>query len=214
MGSEAAHKKSLQYLGQRAILGELAWGIFHELNNHLQIVLGFTQDLCDTPMSYEDQSKDMSLVLDEVKKCCQLLKNIKFLQMANDSQGYEDIEVALDNILPLLHYKLYKKSLQCHKEIALGIDLVQGETSKIRSAMVVLLAAAVERSLDKSDLYISGSHWRDRVVLEVKFSPAHDSLFSWSMEEYLNLLDYSFDSRGEGSFLVYSLKFPCFHAIE
>lgn len=204
----------MEYLGQRAILGELAWGIFHEFNNHLQIVLGFMQDICDNPMPGEQQQQDMNLVLDEIKNCCRLLKNIKFLRMSSDSQGYEDLEVALDNILPLLHYKLHKKSLKWQKQMAPGLDLAHGEPGKIRSAIVVLLAAAIERSLEKTTFFISCNTCRDQILMEVKFTPSSEPASGWRMEEYLKLLDYSFALRNEDVFQVYSLQFASSRTVE
>lgn len=102
-------KKQIYNLNELAVIGKIAFGIIHELNNPLQVMLGFIEDIYENLSEETDLKEDMKVIKEEADRCCWIVRSVKFLKNIKNEMGFQDVEFILENIIPLLQYHVRKK---------------------------------------------------------------------------------------------------------
>lgn len=213
---KAVRLKPTNYFGRCATIAELSHGIFHELNNHLQVALGFLQNIATDAKDFQDEGQEIATTIQETQKCCELIGYLRFLEMATEGESYEDVEIILNHLFPLLNYKTRKKNLQWRRQITHPLDFICGEMGKIRSIVMALLLVALERSKEKSELVIHAYNDGESLIMEVTLMPkaGMDRNCAHPLEDYLKTGDYPFSVQFQEPWQTYRICFPRAHTVD
>lgn len=205
--------KCLDEMTQKAVLGELLGDLVHELSNPLQVALGFAQGLEDFTLQ-PSYSNDLKLIVEEVQKCCQLLKKVRALQQEIKTKNTcEDMPKLLEEVIPLVSYRIRKKHLTLDVHLVPTIGLVKSEDVAIRTAILAGLLAAIEKTKERSSIGVYVYPKPPETVVEIKFLPQstpeteqQDS----AIDAYLGVIIKSFHTctvDGVQSYLMYFQEF-------
>lgn len=201
-------EKYLIDFAQSAIMGELAGQIFHELNNPLQVVLGFAQDLLGNFPRESGSYQDISLIVEEARKCCQIVKNAQSFHLHRQNDEMLNLKLLVERVVSLLQYRLRKKKLQIELQLAQDTEPFPNDGQKLHLAIFSVLSSAVSNSIEHSAIKIMSYMAEDAFVLEVHYTPGieiDDSRILYR-KEFWELLEKQANFRMTTSVGKYTLK--------
>lgn len=200
----------VSYLAKHAVLGKLTQSSIHDLNNSLQVILGFTQELQESFATNTQPYKDLTIIFEEVQRSCNILKNIRWLRTADTDDSYQDINLVIENVIPLLNYKIREKNLTLKRDLSQDMGFIEGNAEKIHTAIIALLLIAFGKCEANSKVCVAGRNIDDSIVLEVRFATQNESEELRVIEAYLKQLIIC-DSCIDGSTVTYTLTFKRFY---
>ena len=203
-------KRQLCELGDLAMLGRVFRGILHELSNPLQVMLGFIEAMEEELAAEDNFSKDIALIKEEIVRCCEILGKAKFLRDIGDEEDHQDIELVLDNILPLLEHYRREKKIEFAKKIETDIKFVKGKSSRIHAILIAGLIIAIENCQKNNKIYLLANNYENGVRVQIKFKSATDRTILWPvliLETYLREVDGALSYIPEGEYHTYIVDF-------
>lgn len=203
-------EKQFYDLSDSAVIGKVVMGIIHELNNPLQVMLGFVEDIVATLPNDSNLVSDIELIKEEIYRCCNILGNVKLLRTTGSEKQYQDIQMVLDGILPLLQYYVRKKKIEIVEKIDKDIFFIKGESGKIHSVVLSVLLAAIENCVEGSKIEVEIKNADHLVTFDVFFQSPQESIYHvqlFSVEKYLESIGGCLEYHPQGSRHIYSLKF-------
>jgi len=94
-----------QVASRLAVVGEMAAGVAHEINNPLTGVLGFSQMLLEKPNVPEDVKAELRLIVDGSQRVADIVKRLlTFARQTKPVKSVTDINSLIDNTLKLREY--------------------------------------------------------------------------------------------------------------
>jgi C4-dicarboxylate-specific signal transduction histidine kinase len=131
-----------------ASLGELSTGIAHELNQPLQAIMGFSQELRVT----EPLSKQGTEYLDDVihasKKMVEIIKSLRsFARDAGSDYSPTSVVDCITESTQLLKHTLLQNMIELEVRVPPALPLVHGNSVQIEQVLVNLMANAKDAIL-------------------------------------------------------------------
>jgi PAS domain S-box-containing protein len=94
-----------QVASRLAVVGEMAAGVAHEINNPLTGVLGFSQMLLEKPNIPDDIKAELKLIVDGSQRVADIVKRLlTFARQTKPVKTVTDINSLIDNTLKLREY--------------------------------------------------------------------------------------------------------------
>jgi signal transduction histidine kinase/ActR/RegA family two-component response regulator len=94
-----------QVASRLAVVGEMAAGVAHEINNPLTGVLGFSQMLLEKPNIPDDIKAELRLIVDGSQRVADIVKRLlTFARQTKPVKSVTDINSLIDNTLKLREY--------------------------------------------------------------------------------------------------------------
>ncbi|NUM34431.1 MAG: HAMP domain-containing histidine kinase [Candidatus Brocadiae bacterium] len=202
------YEENFHFFADWAVVGKIALGTVHELNNPLQVMLGFVEEIEDRISEGIECNEAVSLLKDEIYRCCNIVKNLQFSNNLQPSE-YEDIEILLDNILSLMQYQIHKRKITIVKEISKDIPFVDG-SPKIKTILLGFLAEALENSKIKEKVFLNVSQSSQHIVVSIHFSSSSEKIvqiFPFFMEKLLQTTGINFKHTTNKTSHAYILEF-------
>lgn len=192
-----------------AVVGKIAIGTVHELNNPLQVMLGFVEEIEDRMAERIEYQEEVSLLKEEIYHCCDIVKNLQF---SNDLQTneYQDIEILLENILSLVQYQIHRKKISIEKQLTGNVAYIYGN-SRIKTILLAIFTEVLENTKTKEKVSLVIQHSEDHIILKIQFTSLSEKifhLFPFFMEKLLQETSVNFNHTSENLFHQYILEFP------
>lgn len=173
-------EKQLAKTDKMAVIGEIAGGVAHELNNPMAVIAGYTDALLQelTPL-LENQSENskqrlrsmLKKINDSVYYCkgvIQKLVNFTQLQMAESSAEKFDVNQIIVDVMRQLEYHKKKKD-HIILELSPELPRVKGSSLLFNLAFSNLLSNAIDAT-ESNDGKITVKSWKDSQFIYVLFS--------------------------------------------
>ncbi len=147
-GTEAREKRLQQELSlsrQLAIIGEVASGIAHEINNPLTGVLGLSELLLSRDLP-NDVKKDIQSIRDEARRIARIVEGLLiFARKRKPGQEYLDLNDIIKRILELRSYEMKIHNIQVVTQLAPDIPRTMADPGQIQQVFLnVILNAEKE----------------------------------------------------------------------
>ncbi len=126
-------------------LGELAASIAHELNNPLQNVLGFLQDLLTEIEPSHPHHQPMTIIEKEAGRCKKIVQDLlDFARPAIADKQMIDLQDVLRNSTSLILRHLEKAKVEAEFEIERDLPWIYADPQQIGQVLLNLIFNAVE----------------------------------------------------------------------
>lgn len=161
--------EQLRHTDRLAIIGQLAAGVAHELNEPLGSILGFAQLIGKTPGLTEDASQDLSKIIKASLYAREVIK--KLLVFAREVPTHME-EVNLNTIimdgLYFFEARCTKSHIEIIRSLAAGLPKIMGDDSQLNQVLINLVVNAIHAMPGGGKLMIQTDYGEDSVTLTVE----------------------------------------------
>ena len=126
-----------------ASLGELSSGIAHELNQPLQAIMGFSQELAEFEKLSPMATEFVQDIIHASKKMAEIIKSLRsFAREAGEERTETSMEHAVREAAKLMSHSLTQKGIRLEIEVAPQIPLVLANPIQLEQVFVNLISNA------------------------------------------------------------------------
>ena len=120
-----------------ASLGEMSSGIAHELNQPLQAILGFSQELEQMETLSETGTEFLHDVVNAAKKMAAIIRSLRsFAREAGDEEVETSIEHAINEASHLMNYSLMQKDIDFECKILSQLPFIKANPIQLEQVFV------------------------------------------------------------------------------
>jgi signal transduction histidine kinase len=170
--AEREHRKlyeQLRHTDRLAIIGQLAAGVAHELNEPLSSILGFAQLVGKTPGLNEDASRDLSKIIKASLYAREVIK--KLLVFAREASTHME-EINLNNVildgLYFFEARCIKSQIEIVKSLADRLPRIRGDDSQLNQVLINLVVNSIHAMPSGGKLFIQTAFDDNYVILIVE----------------------------------------------
>ena len=126
-----------------ASLGELSSGIAHELNQPLQAILGFSQELEYVEPLSPTGKEFVGDIISATKKMAEIIRSLRsFARESGDEYSDTSVEHAIREASHLMHHQLMQKGIELEIETPTGLPMIQANPIQLEQVFVNLFSNA------------------------------------------------------------------------
>ncbi len=126
-----------------ASLGELSSGIAHELNQPLQAILGFSQELAEFEKLSPSGTEFVQDIIHASRKMAQIIKSLRsFAREAGEETTETSVEHAVREAAKLMSHSLTQKGIRIEIHAPAGIPLILANPIQLEQVFVNLMSNA------------------------------------------------------------------------
>lgn len=159
----------LRHTDRLAIIGQLAAGVAHELNEPLGSILGFAQLIGKTSGLTEDASRDLSKIIKASLYAREVIK--KLLVFAREVPSHME-EVNLNTVimdgLYFFEARCAKSQIEIVRSLAAGLPKIYGDDSQLNQVLINLVVNAIHAMPGGGKLIIQTTYNDEFVTLTVE----------------------------------------------
>ncbi len=204
-------KEQIVEFMELALMGKVALDIMHDLNNPLQVILGFTQDILENNDSKDIPFlEDLNLIEKETLYCSEILRRTAILaQTTPPGESYQCLNLLLDRFLPLIDLPLRKKNILIERVTPNNLSFILDKNNKAKTVILSVLLEAIQNAQKNSSLYFIAESDGDFVSVFIKiYAEKEEIIPNISLKSYLDQLGIPLDGYAADPMFVYVLKFP------
>lgn len=136
-------QSALTQSAKLASLGELSSGIAHELNQPLQAIMGFSQELAEFEKLTPTGSEFVHDIIHASKKMAEIIKSLRsFAREADEEQTETSVEHAVREAAKLMGHSLTQKGVRLEIEVGSQIPLILANPIQLEQVFVNLMSNA------------------------------------------------------------------------
>lgn len=149
-----------------AVVGELAGGITHEINNPLQIILGKIQ----IAMLTDKDNSFLKFIEEQSLRIATLVRTIYEISCSdmNISNEHVEIESYLNQTVNLIRRQLEKRGINVRIEISENLPLLSGGIAVFKQIVLLMLVSAKKR-LKNGDIFTIKINTSKKGVITLNF---------------------------------------------
>ena len=160
-----------------ASLGEMATGIAHELNQPLQAIMGFSQEMIQVEKFSPAGKEFMEDIVNASRKMAEIIKSLRsFARTSGEEFAETAVDHAIQESVHLMKHHLMQKGIDIEVQFNNQLPLVEANTIQLEQVFINILSNArdaideqAKNSKEKTrgKIQVSASSNADRV--EIKF---------------------------------------------
>jgi len=151
-----------------ASLGELSSGIAHELNQPLQAIMGFSQELQESEKLSPTGGEFLTDIVNASRKMAEIIKSLRsFAREAGEELTATPVEHAVREAAKLVHHSLLQKGIRLEIRSDAGPFAVMANSIQLEQVFVNLMSNAMDA--------IEAAH-PGRGLIEVRISGSGDTV--------------------------------------
>ncbi len=162
-------QKQLQHADRLALVGEMAAGVAHELNEPLGSILGFAQLVKKIPEFPGQAESDIDKIIKAALYSREMIKKLMFFtRQASSKSGKINLNDVVEDSLYFFEAKCQKTGIELEKSLAPGIPEIQGDQSSFNQVLINLVVNSIHAMPRGGDLKIRTSFNDNNVILIVE----------------------------------------------
>jgi len=193
-------EENLLYADRLAIMGQMAAGIAHEINNPLGIILSNAQDALYHEISEEDSLEGLKSIERNAIRAAKIIEDmLNFTRPVPLQLSPVDLPLQVDSTLFLLKRKLKQKDIKIEKDYPSEPVFFKGDENLIQQLLINIILNSIQAIKNKGLINITirktGDNGDTKVTLEVE-----DNGVGIPEEDLQNIFNPFFTSRKENGF--------------
>jgi len=193
---EAAREQQI-HAEKMAALGELSFGVAHNVNNTLTGILGRAQLLLRNSAEASKVEAGLELIIKSAEDGAHIIRRIQDFARQRPSREFESVSVAelLKDACEMTRPRWERRSEFAPVQFALHADsqaFVKGDPVELREVLVNMIYNAVDAMPNGGEIKVSSIEIRDRVVISIT-----DSGTGMGPEVKSRLFDPFFSTKGQ-----------------
>jgi PAS domain S-box-containing protein len=145
--SELANQLEKQLIASDRLVsvGELAASVAHELNNPLQIILGYAQELLEEAKPSEPHHEPLKIIETETRRCREIIRNLlDFARPVDAERVLSSVEpIVLNGVKLVLHFLQIAK-IKMDIEIPPDLPPIYADSQQLQQVLMNLVFNAAE----------------------------------------------------------------------
>jgi hypothetical protein len=192
-----------------ASLGELSSGIAHELNQPLQAIMGFSQELKYMEKLSPTGNEFLDDVIHASQKMAEIIKSLRsFAREAGDQVTDTSVQNAISEAGRIMRHTLLQSGVDLEINCPQDLPLIQANPIQLEQVFVNLISNAKDATAGKPSgearIVISATHTDENITIKVK-----DTGCGMSQEVQDKIFDPFFTTKsvGQGTGLGLSITY-------
>ncbi|WP_372371463.1 histidine kinase dimerization/phospho-acceptor domain-containing protein [Candidatus Uabimicrobium sp. HlEnr_7] len=128
--------KHITYLQEKAAIANVSLDLIHEMNNPLQVMLGFVESTLEIISKKEEFYEDVKIIEEEVHKCISIVKHVRSFHDGSQETMYRNVSFVLESVKQMIDLRLRKKRISLHIDMPNEVLLLENEAYKL--SMILL----------------------------------------------------------------------------
>lgn len=190
-----ASQAQLVYTSRLAAIGELATAVAHEVNNPLQIMLGYVQLILMQDYVREAERKRLNMVRSQIEHISSITNGLlKFAHREENGGQFEwmDVRELLMRLVVLTRHALLRDHIEMQVSVDPDLPLIMGQESRLQQALMNLISNA-HHAMSEGGVLSIRAHSKDG-LLEMCFSDTGTGI----PEEHMpHIFEPFFTTKGE-----------------
>ncbi|BBM87571.1 hypothetical protein [Candidatus Uabimicrobium amorphum] len=153
-------------LKEKAAITDVSLDLIHEMNNPLQVMLGFIESVLEEMSTEEKFYEDMKIIEEEIHKCISIVKYVRSFHDGSREAMYTDIGFVIECVEQMISLRLRKKMITWKVESFSPTMLVENEAYKLSMILLCTLLCLLRISQKKCT-----------VAMEIHTTPQFKILF-------------------------------------
>jgi len=193
-------EENLLHSDRLAIMGRMAAGIAHEINNPLGIILTNAQDALYHKLSDEDSIESLKSIERSALRAAKIIEDmLNFTRPAPLQLSPIDLPSLIDGSLLLLKQKLKQKKIKIEKKYPVNMVSFNGDENLIQQLLINIILNSIQavknEGLIKILIKLAGENGDGRIILEIE-----DNGIGIPEEDLQKIFNPFFTSRKEDGF--------------
>ena len=189
-------QKKIMESERLAIVGQLAAGVAHEINNPLGSILIYSNLLLEDIEEDNQTKENLQKIVEQTTKCKDIVRGLlDFSRETKTELQIYDIHLVIENVLSLVQNQSLFQNVQISKNFNPQIPEILFDKAKIQQVFLNILLNAVEAMNGKGELKIETDLALNKDFIEIRFS---DSGCGISKEDIKRLFEPFFSAREDG----------------
>ncbi|MEK6692210.1 MAG: HAMP domain-containing sensor histidine kinase [Nitrospirota bacterium] len=203
---DSLKKKEAQIEEKNRELLNLAGGISHELNNIINIIIGFSRVLQKEVSAEGEHYRDVENIIREAKKAKVVVENLMdFAKPQEIEQNYFDVAGCLEGCIADLESQIKVQGINIRREYEDSLPLLKGDERQLKEAFFNIILNSVQAMPGGGELTLSCRRHNNN--LEIKISDTGEGIPEEIKEEIFEpLFTTRKGARGIGLGLPISRK--------
>jgi two-component system NtrC family sensor kinase len=154
-----------------AMIGQLAAGVAHEINNPLGSIIIFSHILLEEPEIKDLNRKNLEKIVKESTRCKDIVKGLlDFARQTEPETRLADINTVLKSTLSLVEKQTLFQNIQVITQLNPDLPLVEIDTTQIQQVFMNIIMNAAEAMEGKGELSVSTKRSDDNRFVEIDFT--------------------------------------------
>lgn len=126
-----------------ASLGEMATGIAHELNQPLQAIMGFSQEMIQSEKFTPTGKEFMGDIVNASRKMAEIIKSLRsFARQSSEDMTQTSVEHTIEESVRLMRHHLMQKNIDVQLHFAAALPLVEANPIQFEQVLINMLGNA------------------------------------------------------------------------
>jgi two-component system NtrC family sensor kinase len=153
-----------------AMIGQLAAGVAHEINNPLGSIIIFSHILLEEPEIKGLDRKNLEKIVKESTRCKEIVKGLlDFARQTEPETRLADINAVLKSTLSLVEKQTFFQNIQITTRITPDLPPIEIDTTQVQQVFMNIIINAAEAMDGKGELSMSTRLSADNRFVEIEF---------------------------------------------
>jgi PAS domain S-box-containing protein len=151
-----------------AVVGRLAGGVAHEINNPIGVILGFAQSILKRIPENDPRYMPLRSIEREAMRCKKLVENLlTFSRIGKTQKERVDINHAIEETLSIIEAQTKVKDIEIVRKYETGLPLTIVNKNQIQQVMVNICNNAVDAMADGGTITITTKQVGEHIEIEI-----------------------------------------------
>ncbi|MBA7611236.1 Adaptive-response sensory-kinase SasA [subsurface metagenome] len=189
-------KKKIMKSERLAMIGQLAAGVAHEINNPLGSILIYSHLLLEDLEEKDTQRENLEKIVNQATRCKEIVKGLlDFSRQTEPEMNQKDINKIVNEVLSLVERQVMFQNIKVTKKLSKSLPMVMLDEAQIQQVFMNIVLNAVEAIEGQGELIIETTS--NGEFIETKFIDTGCGISEQNIEKLFEPF-FSYKKKGHG----------------
>lgn len=189
-------KKKIMKSERLAMIGQLAAGVAHEINNPLGSILIYSHLLLEDLEEKDTHRENLEKIVNQATRCKEIVKGLlDFSRQTEPKMNQRDINKIVNEVLSLVERQVMFQNIKVTKKLSKSLPMVMLDEAQIQQVFMNIVLNAVEAMEGQGELIIETTS--SEKFIEMKFIDTGCGISEQNIEKLFEPF-FSYKKKGYG----------------